>query len=42
MSENGIVRIASAYSFGETFARLESTVKSRGLMVFATVMSAVK
>ena len=37
MSENGIVRIASAHSFDETLARLESVVKSRGLSVFATI-----
>jgi len=37
MSENGIVRIASAHSFDETLARLESVVKSKGLSVFATI-----
>jgi uncharacterized protein (DUF302 family) len=37
MPENGIVRIASAHSFDETFDRLESAVKSRGLLVFATI-----
>ena len=37
MLENGIVRIASAHSFDETFASLESAVESRGLMVFVTI-----
>jgi len=37
MLENGIVRIASAHSFDETFASLESAVESRGLLVFATI-----
>jgi len=37
MLENGIVRIASAHSFEETFASLESAVESRGLLVFATI-----
>ena len=31
------MRIASAHSFDETFARVESAVKSRGLVVFATI-----
>jgi len=37
MPDNGIVRVLSALSFDETYSRLESAVKSRGLLVFATI-----
>jgi len=37
MSGNGIVRVPSAYSFDETCSRLESILKSKGLLVFATI-----
>jgi len=37
MPDNGIVRVLSALSFDETYSRLESAVKSRGLHVFATI-----
>jgi len=37
MSENGIARFSSSHPFDETFAKLESVVKSRGLMVFAAI-----
>jgi uncharacterized protein (DUF302 family) len=36
-NSRGIINITSAHLFDETFARLESAVKSRGLTVFATI-----
>ncbi len=35
--ENGIVQVQSEHSFGDTFERLESTVISRGLTIFANI-----
>jgi uncharacterized protein (DUF302 family) len=34
---NGIVQVPSNYSFADTFMRLESTVVSKGLTVFARI-----
>ena len=37
VNERGIVQVASGSSFEETFKRLESTVSSRGLTIFARI-----
>ena len=37
VNEKGIVQVASASSFEETFKRLESTVASKGLTIFARI-----
>jgi uncharacterized protein (DUF302 family) len=34
---NGIVQIASEHSFADTFERLEASVLSRGLVIFARI-----
>jgi uncharacterized protein (DUF302 family) len=34
---NGIIRVMSAHSFADTVGRLESTLASRGLVVFARI-----
>jgi len=34
---NGLVRLPSAHSFSETLGRLESTVQSKGLTIFARI-----
>ena len=36
-NKSGIVRLASKYSFSDTFERLESFVESRGLTIFARI-----
>jgi uncharacterized protein (DUF302 family) len=36
-AEHGIERIASAHDFAATFAKLESIVKSKALLVFAKI-----
>ncbi len=36
-ADNGVVDVASNYSVSETIDRLESLVKSKGLMVFARI-----
>ena len=37
VNESGIVQVASENSFEETFKRLESTVASKGLTIFARI-----
>jgi uncharacterized protein (DUF302 family) len=37
LSNSGLVRVVSPYTFMETRAKLEELVKSRGLMVFAWI-----
>lgn len=37
VNESGIVQVASESSFEETFKRLESTVASKGLTIFARI-----
>jgi uncharacterized protein (DUF302 family) len=36
-SKNGLIRLASEHSFTETLQRLESTVQSKGLTIFARI-----
>jgi uncharacterized protein (DUF302 family) len=35
--ENGLVQVASEYSFADTASRLESVITSRGLTIFAKI-----
>jgi uncharacterized protein (DUF302 family) len=35
--DNGIINVRSSHSFDETFARLESAARSKGLTIFATI-----
>ena len=35
--DNGVVNVMSSHSFDETFTRLESAAKSKGLTLFATI-----
>jgi uncharacterized protein (DUF302 family) len=37
MSEDGLITIASPYSTGETLDRLETTLKAKGITVFARI-----
>lgn len=37
VTKNGIVQVMSEHSFADTFGRLESSVVSRGLTVFARI-----
>jgi uncharacterized protein (DUF302 family) len=37
MPENGLVRVASHYSFDETMQRLESVLEQKGLQIFAVI-----
>jgi uncharacterized protein (DUF302 family) len=36
-TKNGLIQLASEHSFTETLARLESTVQSKGLTIFARI-----
>jgi uncharacterized protein (DUF302 family) len=35
--DNGIINVRSSHSFDETFGRLESAARSKGLTIFATI-----
>jgi uncharacterized protein (DUF302 family) len=37
MNDNGVITIASEHSFDVTFDRLQSSLKARGVMIFAII-----